>query len=244
MAVKGRSASLLAGVLLGDVEQIAARTAARMQELLPCYARVSREDLIPLVLADTRHVLEAIRDPDVDRGRAEMDHRASGETRARRGVASDELLQGWRLGLEVVREEAHARADELGIGDYVLLEFYEAMLRWGDAGMRALVSAHRDVEIGELGRLAEEQAALRRVATMVARESPPEEVLAKVAEEVGRLLRADIATIHQFEDGVGTVVGRWGKLGDAFPGGRRFDRFPGAIASAPLKRYLLHVNQE
>ena len=39
-----------------------------------------------------------------------------------------------------------------------------------------------------VARLAEEQAALRRVATLVARGAPPEEVFAAVAEEVGRLL--------------------------------------------------------
>jgi signal transduction histidine kinase len=220
--VKGCSASLLAAMLLGDVERIAERTAARMQELLPSYARVSREDLIPVVLADARHLLEAIGDPHADRGRAEIGDRPSGETRARQGVTSDELLQGWRVGLEVVCEEAHARSGELGIGDGVLLEFVEAAMRWGDVGMRALVSAHREVEIGELGRLAEEQAALRRVATMVAREPPPEEVLAKVAEEAGLLLRADTAVIHRFDaDGLGTVVGVWGTAVEAFPVGRR-----------------------
>ena len=40
----------------------------------------------------------------------------------------------------------------------------------------------------EVRRLAHEQAALRRVATLVARESPPAEVFAAVAEEVARLL--------------------------------------------------------
>ena len=40
-------------------------------------------------------------------------------------------------------------------------------------------------ERAPLTRLAEEQAALRRVATLVARGAPPEEVFAAVAEEVG-----------------------------------------------------------
>jgi signal transduction histidine kinase len=244
MALNVRSASLLAGVLLDDVEQIVDGTASRMQELLPSYARWSREDLIPVVLADTRHLLEAIRDPDADRSRADMDHRASGETRARRGVTSDDLLQGWRIGLEVVREEAHARADELGIRDCVLLEFFEATLRWGDVGMRALVLAHRELEISELGRLAEEQAALRRVATMVARESPPQEILHKVAEEAGLLLRADTTVIHRFDaDGLGTVVGSWGKAVEAFPVGRRtkLDGRDSATASAYRDRQPIRV---
>ena len=42
--------------------------------------------------------------------------------------------------------------------------------------------------------LAEEQAALRRVATLVARGVPPEEVFAAVTAEVGRVLSADTRT--------------------------------------------------
>ena len=41
-------------------------------------------------------------------------------------------------------------------------------------------------------RIAGEQAALRRVATLVARAAAPEEVFAAVTEEAGRLLGADL----------------------------------------------------
>ena len=56
-----------------------------------------------------------------------------------------------------------------------------------------------DVTAGSPGRrprehrIAEEQAALRRVATLVARAAPPEEVFAAVTAEAGRLLDADHA---------------------------------------------------
>ena len=136
----------LAGLLLADGERIAERGAAAMQELLPSYAKVPREALTPVVLANTRNLLEAICDPDGDRTRAQEDYRASGEARARQGITSDEMLHAWRIGLDVLREEAHAIADELGIGKDVLLEFVEATLRWGDVGMRASASAHREAE--------------------------------------------------------------------------------------------------
>jgi signal transduction histidine kinase len=48
--------------------------------------------------------------------------------------------------------------------------------------------------------LAEEQAALRRIATLVARQSPPAEIFAAVAEEVGRVLRVEDTTIFRYED--------------------------------------------
>jgi PAS domain S-box-containing protein len=71
-------------------------------------------------------------------------------------------------------------------------------------------------------RLAEEQAALRRVATLVARESPPDEVFAAVAEEVGRLLRIEDTRMVRYEpDGTATVVASWGRLSAALPVGTR-----------------------
>jgi signal transduction histidine kinase len=212
----------LAEVLLGDVERIAERSVARMQELLPSYARVARAELVPVTLANTRNLLEAIRDPDQDRGSELEAYRVSGDTRALQGITSDEMLQAWRIGVEGVREAAHDVAEELQLGDGVLLEFVEASLRWGDAGMRASASAHHEAEIRELGRLAREQAALRRVAMMVARESSAEEVLAKVAEEVGRLLGAEGAGIQRYgPDGDATVIASWGKAGEMFPVGIR-----------------------
>ena len=42
--------------------------------------------------------------------------------------------------------------------------------------------------------MANEQAALRRVATLVAHGVPPDEIFAAVTEEVGRLLAVDLAT--------------------------------------------------
>jgi signal transduction histidine kinase len=75
---------------------------------------------------------------------------------------------------------------------------------------------------GELRVLAEEQAALRRVATLVARGAPPEEVFAAVTEEVGRLLPVDSAGMGRYEsDGALTFVASWGGLVDFFPVGSR-----------------------
>jgi signal transduction histidine kinase len=74
----------------------------------------------------------------------------------------------------------------------------------------------------DLARLAEEQAALRRVATLVARGTPPDEVFAAVTEEVRRLLRVDIAGMGRYEsDGTVTVVASWGRKGPVFPFGTR-----------------------
>jgi GAF domain-containing protein len=59
----------------------------------------------------------------------------------------------------------------------------------------------------QLARLADEQAALRRVATLVARGVPPPEVFAAVAREVGLLLGVDATHMARYEpDGTATGV--------------------------------------
>ena len=62
----------------------------------------------------------------------------------------------------------------------------------------------------QLSALAREQAALRRVATLVARGVPPEEVFAAVVEEVGRLLPVDFTDMGRYTpDGTITFVAAW-----------------------------------
>jgi signal transduction histidine kinase len=73
-----------------------------------------------------------------------------------------------------------------------------------------------------LSRLAEEQAALRRVATLAARETPEEDLFAAVTEEVGQLLPVDFAIMGRFEPGdTVTSVAVWGAPSARFPVGSR-----------------------
>jgi hypothetical protein len=71
-------------------------------------------------------------------------------------------------------------------------------------------------------RIAEEQAALRRVAVLVARAAPPGEVFTAVTEEAGRLLGAGHATMSRYDpDGAVEVVAAWSSSGAAIPVGTR-----------------------
>ena len=74
----------------------------------------------------------------------------------------------------------------------------------------------------DLSALAAEQAALRRVATLVARGASPEEVFAAVVEEVGRLLPVEYAALGRYEpdDMLHRRRISGGSAGPAFPGGR------------------------
>ena len=65
-----------------------------------------------------------------------------------------------------------------------------------------------------LGVLAEEQAALRRVAVLVAQQPSPDEVFTAVTEAVGPLLGADLAAMHVFtDDGIATNIAGWSAEG-------------------------------
>jgi PAS domain S-box-containing protein len=64
----------------------------------------------------------------------------------------------------------------------------------------------------DLRRLADEQAALRRVATLVAQGSTPEEVFASVAREVAQALNLPLVEMCRYEpDGTATVIGATGE---------------------------------
>ena len=72
-------------------------------------------------------------------------------------------------------------------------------------------------------RLAEEQAALRRVATVVAHGASPAEVFEVVSVEVARVFPADGSALTRFEtDGTVTALGGWTSSGGYVYVGRRF----------------------
>ena len=73
-------------------------------------------------------------------------------------------------------------------------------------GEQLVVAAIRDVSAQRQAAAA--QAALRRVATLVARGVPPEEVFATVTAEVGRLMDVDLVSMDRYDpDGKVTVLG-------------------------------------
>ena len=96
----------------------------------------------------------------------------------------------------------------------------------------------------EVHRLADEQAALRRVAVLVAQQTSPSEVFTAVTQTVGLLLDADIAVLHVFPgDGKATTIASWSGDGPVLPIGTRFpldgDNLAGRIfeSAAPARMY-------
>ena len=86
-----------------------------------------------------------------------------------------------------------------------------------------VATAIANVESSEaLARLADEQAALRRVAELVAQEPSPDDVFTAVTEAVGSLLGADLAAMHVFPgEGTATTIAGWSASGPLLPIGTK-----------------------
>jgi PAS domain S-box-containing protein len=80
-----------------------------------------------------------------------------------------------------------------------------------------------EAKLAEIGRLASEQRALRRVATLVASEVRPERVFAAVSEECARVLGVNASAVLRYDgDGGATSVGRHNRDSiDVFAVGQR-----------------------
>jgi PAS domain S-box-containing protein len=82
----------------------------------------------------------------------------------------------------------------------------------------------------DLHKLADEQAALRRVATLIARQARPSQVFAAVAEESARILEVEQASVLSFEpDGSSNLLGTSAPQ-ETFTVGDRYPPHPGVIA--------------
>jgi len=128
----------------------------------------------------------------------------------RASVSVPVIVEGRLWGVLVVE---YTREEPLPAGTEARLAGFTELAATAIANAQARV---------ELRGFAEEQAALRRVATLVARAAPPEEVFAAVAEDAGRLLGADYAAMVRYDaDGARTVVAAWSRTGRAFPVGNR-----------------------
>jgi GAF domain-containing protein len=89
----------------------------------------------------------------------------------------------------------------------------------------------------DLRALAEEQAALRRVAVLVAQEASPGEVFAAVAEEAGLLLGIDVVDIVRHDrDETATAVASWSAIGGTIPLGSRLPLGGPSIMGLPDRR--------
>jgi signal transduction histidine kinase len=120
---------------------------------------------------------------------------------------------------------------------------YRQLMNAPDAGAD-VAAGHDPPEPTRLRQLADAQAALRRVATLVAGGARPAEVFTAVADELGHLIGAEATFVsrvdHYAEErgepvGDFTVVGSYGRISDQVPVGFRLELLPGSIQSSALR---------
>jgi len=135
------------------------------------------------------------------------------------------LRRASRLAGELAAGDLGTRMSERSIGEIGFLE---------RSFNRMAVSLEADRE--ELRRLADEQAALRRVATLVARGVPPTTVFSAVTREVGLFSGADLARMERYEvDGTVTGVAGWSRHEEQLAVGTRFALEGPSIAALVLQ---------
>ena len=131
----------------------------------------------------------------------------AGIERARQGVAASDMYAGFRVGQESIYLLASRLVKPSPHRDRLLREFLELVMSWIDFGLLASAEGYRRTEISELRRLADEQAALRRVAVLVARGVSPTDIFSAVSDEVARLFDLEHTAVARFEGSEAVVVG-------------------------------------
>jgi GAF domain-containing protein len=147
----------------------------------------------------------------------------------RSAVASPITVEGRLWGAIAVlssRREPLPESTEARLADFTEL----VATALANAKSRAELAAS-DARARKLG---EEQAALRRIATLVAHESSPDEIFAVVAEEVGRVMNVPLVALARYEpDGSAIqLVGGWSQGALPVPiGGRHLLDGPSGFLS-------------
>jgi len=119
-------------------------------------------------------------------------------------------------------------AEAVAIAIFLLIAAFAAGLV-GQVRLRALEAEERRHETSRaaqsVSELAQQQASLRRVATLVAQGVPPADVFRAVADEVAYAIDVDHTCLVRFEpDGSGTIVAAHNEAGlKAMPVGARID---------------------
>lgn len=143
----GRELEPLLGALEDEVDAMAGRAAERMVGRLDSYRDLDAGDIRPMVAANLRTALVALRGGDGPPAERDERLREVGRARAAQGISADDMLHAWRIGTEELRRSARSYAERAGLPDSAVLEFTDRALAWADHGMLESAAAHRRAEL-------------------------------------------------------------------------------------------------
>lgn len=139
--------SMLLELVRQRLEPLGWRIVQRMQDEMPAYAELSVDELLPAALLNIQLMLPAMSssrsftDAEVA---AFVEH---GEARARRGIAIEELLRGWRLGTRALVDEMLDLARQETLDEGIVLELTRNVLAASDVAMVFAARGHRNAEL-------------------------------------------------------------------------------------------------
>jgi hypothetical protein len=149
----------LIDALIADLELLTRRVRDGLRAELPAYRLVSDDDLnwgFRIDLESTLRSARAGHESVTDERFAALT--PVGEARARQGIAIDEMLLAWRIGVQVVLARATELRVPLDISEGEMLRFVQALIAASDRAMAIVASAHRGAEL-ELARREHERRA-------------------------------------------------------------------------------------
>jgi hypothetical protein len=153
--------------LIADRDLLTKRIRVNLREQLPAYRLVSDRELdwgfridLDSTLIAAREGPEAVTD----------EHLAGltpvGEARARQGIAIQDVLIAWRIGVQIVLDRATEIGPQLKISPEEMLRFVRALIAASDRAMEIIVSAHRGAELELAQREHERRATVVREALL------------------------------------------------------------------------------
>lgn len=153
--------------LIADRDLLTKRIRVNLREQLPAYRLVSDRELdwgfridLDSTLIAARAGPESVTD----------EHLAGltpvGEARARQGIAIQDVLIAWRIGVQIVLDRATEIGPQLDISPEEMLRFVRALIAASDRAMAIIVSAHRGAELELAKREHERRATVVREALL------------------------------------------------------------------------------
>jgi hypothetical protein len=149
--------------LIDSEALIVRRTTALFAQRLESYRSLAQSDFSSLMEDTLHNQLLALRAGVIPKRDAEnAAYEELGAVRARQGISVGDLLQGYRIGSDVVRARAREVAPNDELRDANLLRLLEEWDSWADTGMAASAVGHRQTELASMRRVHERRASFVR----------------------------------------------------------------------------------